>query len=82
MTHKYERQCWYCGSKHMERLPNYAQCRDCGATWNVVPKLRPVPLTLRRDLSLRDWEQDYAVTASPSCYIAAAATKKRKQKKS
>ena len=39
MTKKYERQCWYCGSKNMERLSNHVKCLDCGATWNVVPKL-------------------------------------------
>ena len=37
MTHKYERQCWSCSSKNMEKLHDHVKCLDCGATWNVVP---------------------------------------------
>jgi DNA-directed RNA polymerase subunit RPC12/RpoP len=44
MTHKYGRQCWNCGSKNMERLANHVRCRDCGATWNVVPKVHAIPV--------------------------------------
>lgn len=36
MTHKYESQCWNCGSRNMERLPTYVKCRDCGTTFNEV----------------------------------------------
>jgi len=45
MTHKYERQCWHCGSKNMEKLTNYVKCRDCGATWNITPHLAPPTMT-------------------------------------
>lgn len=44
MTHKYERQCWNCGSKDMEKLANHVRCRSCGATWNVVPELHKIPV--------------------------------------
>ncbi|MBA7677096.1 hypothetical protein ES703_85344 [subsurface metagenome] len=46
MTHKHERQCWYCGSHNMEHLTNHVRCRDCGATFNVLPDLGPSPVTI------------------------------------
>lgn len=43
MTHEFERQCWSCGSKDLEKLEDYVKCRSCGATWNYVGELgRPV----------------------------------------
>ena len=44
MTHKYERQCWNCGSRNMERLTNHVRCRDCGATWNFIPDVHLSPM--------------------------------------
>lgn len=40
MTTKYERQCWNCDSKNLEKLANHVKCRDCGATFNVVPEFK------------------------------------------
>lgn len=40
MTHKYERKCWYCGSRDMENKGSYVQCRSCGATWNETPVIK------------------------------------------
>ena len=41
MTHKYERQCWSCNSRDLERFPDYVKCLKCGATWSELPKLSP-----------------------------------------
>jgi len=46
VTHKYERVCWYCGSRDLENKGEYLQCRSCGATWNQVPALGASPVTM------------------------------------
>lgn len=45
MTHKYERHCWYCGSKDLEPTDYGVKCRSCGATWNKVPQVGQDPVT-------------------------------------
>lgn len=42
--HKYERQCWNCGSHDIEDKGSHVQCRSCEATWNYVPTLGFDPL--------------------------------------
>lgn len=46
MTHKYERQCWSCGSRDMEKFPDHVRCRSCGATWNEIPDPVSLPMTV------------------------------------
>jgi len=46
---KYERQCWSCGSRDVVNKGSYTLCSQCGATWNVVPKMGALPLTITDD---------------------------------
>lgn len=39
MTHKNERKCWNCGSRNLQPDGRGVRCKDCGATWNPLPKL-------------------------------------------
>lgn len=49
MTKKYERQCWSCGSKDMERDDRGVHCQSYGATWNDLPEPSRSPFTTERD---------------------------------
>ena len=49
MTHKYERQCWSCGSKDMEPDGRGVRCRSCGATWNEPPRSGPPDFNIVND---------------------------------
>jgi len=80
MTHKYERQCWYCKSKNLEKLANYVKCRDCNATFNVVPKIGASPVTERRDLALGAFGEEHVETPSPSGQLSRATTRARSKK--
>jgi len=44
--HKYERQCWSCGSRDMVDGGSFAQCGKCGATWNELPLGGSSPITI------------------------------------
>ena len=77
MSHKYERQCWYCGSKDLEDLGEYVKCRKCSATWNDLPKGGASPVTERRDLGLEDYGVQRFLSPSPSDASARRAARAR-----
>ena len=53
MAHKYERKCWYCGNRDMEKTEYGVKCRACQATWGKLPPFYP-PLTTERGVIIRD----------------------------
>jgi len=78
--HKYERQCWSCGSQDMEDKGSYFQCRHCGATWNYVPQLGFDPLAAN-GFYLKDAEGTILGRMKrPSKSVSRAAAKARAQK--
>jgi len=48
----YTKECWYCGSKNMEPVETWYQCRDCRATHVPQPKSYP-----RYDLVEAHWDK-------------------------
>ncbi len=40
--------CWYCHRSDLENIGSYVKCRQCGATWNEVPKPRQFDPTKRK----------------------------------
>lgn len=77
MTHKYERQCWNCGSKNMEKLTNHVRCRDCGATWNFVPDVHLSPVAMD-EYNVGTREKPIKVTESrPSGQVSRRAARAR-----
>lgn len=42
----YRTSCWYCHKSDMENMGGYVLCRQCGATWNEIPRPRPFNLVL------------------------------------
>lgn len=40
----YNKVCWYCKSKDLEDMGTHVKCRECGATYNPVPRLGLDPL--------------------------------------
>lgn len=77
MTHKYESQCWSCGSKDMEHQSTHVKCRSCGATWNYVPQEGAVVIILERDFALGAKGKSSAKSARPSGIISRKAARAR-----
>ena len=75
MTHKYERECWSCGSTEMENKGIYVACRSCGASWCALPQPAAPVSTLEHDNGLSPKHHKGIKTASPS-----GATKRRAAK--
>lgn len=66
MTHKYERQCWSCGSRDMENKGPFVQCRACGATWNEIPEGHDSGLTIENDPKSPRYSSSKETRARPS----------------
>ena len=79
MTHKYERQCWSCGSKNMEKDERGAQCQDCGATWNPVPSMGSGASTEKRDYTLGGYGVSSKTSGSPSGTVQRRAARARQK---
>ncbi|MBA7582393.1 hypothetical protein ES708_24321 [subsurface metagenome] len=80
MTHKYERQCWSCGSKNMERFTDHVKCRDCGATWNAVPTMGIPPIVEVSGKAEMGSSFDSASRFRPHGALARSRARKRDQK--
>lgn len=75
--HKYERRCWFCGSKNIEPDGRGIRCRDCGATWNKLPQSHGCDMTLEYDYALSDKHMNNKRSASPSRTVQRRAVKAR-----
>jgi len=81
MTHKYERQCWYCGSTDMQDMGNYALCRKCGATWTKVPAVGGATLLSEEVTDCHKELNGERISGTPSRSVQsqAAAARRKKQ---
>ena len=77
MTHKYERQCWNCGSKNMKKFTNHVKCQDCGATWNVVPDVHQTPVLSEVDVVRGETGKVETEKGKPSSQVARRAARAR-----
>jgi len=66
MTKRFEKKCWYCGSRDIEKDDRGVRCRSCGATWNELSEIGSPPTALQRDYGLSKKGRTRVVTASPS----------------
>lgn len=66
MARKYETRCWLCSSKNLEPDERGIVCKDCGATFNVIPKPASSPVTEHEDRGASSSKGSKIVTYSPS----------------
>lgn len=77
MTSKYERQCWSCGSKDMEKDARGVRCQSCGATWNPQTSPMDTGVTSHRDYAISEKGAKRVATGSPSVIAQRRAARAR-----
>lgn len=77
----YTKVCWNCGGINLQDMGDHVKCRECGATYNEVPKPGALPFTLE------PWGGNYPPVrgakahSRPSGSVARKAAKAREKAK-
>ena len=77
MAHKYTTRCWLCGSTDLEPDDRGIRCRSCGATYNIILRPGPSPITIENDPNSPNYHPKQPSDSSPSVAVRRRAAKAR-----